>query len=69
MCPMRPIYVLHGPCIGMQDFALLLNSKRVSHSCISDDSISQIFGPKYDMHSQPLRTFSCLGALKKEFVS
>ena len=48
--PTSPIYFLHslqGQFIGFQDFTLLLNSKRVSQCCISDDSISQIFGPKY----------------------
>ena len=57
MYPMPPIYVLQGQFIGLQYFTLLLNSKRVSHSYISDGSISQIFGPKYDTHSKPLRAF------------
>ena len=54
-----PIHILHslqGQFIGFQDFTLFLNSKRVSHSCISDGSISQIFGTKYDMLSKLLRT-------------
>ena len=52
--PTSPIYVLHSlqeQFICFQDFTLLLSSKRVSHSCMSDGSISQIFGPKYDMLS------------------
>ena len=44
---------------------LLLNPKRVLHSCVSDGSVSQIFGPKYDMLSKPLHTASFLGILKK----
>ena len=70
--PTPPIYVLHslqGQFIGFQDFTLLLNSKRVSHSCISDGSVFQIYGPKYEMLSKPFRTVSFLGILKKEFES
>ena len=69
--PTPAIYVLHslqGQFIGFQDFTLFLNSKRVSHSCISDGSISQIFGPKYDMLLKPLRTVSFLGILKRVCV-
>ena len=65
------IYVLHslqGQFIGFQDFTLLLNSKRVSHSCISDSNISQIFGPKHDILSKLLRA-SHSKYLEKEFVS
>ena len=65
--PTPPIYVLHslqGQFIGFQDFTLLLNSKRVSHSYISDGSISQIFGLRYDMLSKPLRTVLFLGILR-----
>ena len=68
MYPMSPMYFFHslqGQFIGFQDFTLLLNSKRVSHSRISDGSISQIFGPKYDMLSKPLCAVSFLGILKK----
>ena len=72
--PTPAIYIFHslqGQFIGFQDFALFLNSKIVSHSCISDDNISQIFGPKYDMLSKPLPTAHCLISmyLKEEFVS
>ena len=62
-----PIYILHslqGQFIGFRDLTLLLNSKRVSHSYISDGSMSHIFGSKYDMLSKPLRTVSFLGILK-----
>ena len=44
--PINVLQSLQGQFIGFQDFTLLLNSKRVSHSCISDSSISQTFGPK-----------------------
>ena len=73
MYPAPPIYVLlslQRQFIEFQDFTfLLVNSKRVSHSSISDGSISQIFGPRYDMLSKPLRTVSFLGVLKRVCVS
>ena len=66
--PMPPIYILHslqGQFIVFQDFTLLSDSKRVLHCCIYDGRISQMFGPKCDMLSKPLRTVSFLGILKK----
>ena len=67
--PTPKVYVLQslrGQFIGFQNFNLLLNSKRVSHSFISDDSISHVFYPKYDMVSHCLISsyLNCLFPLK-----
>ena len=61
------LHKLQRQFMGFCDLILTLYSKRDSLYCIYFGNISQIFGPKHEMFSKPLRTVLFLGILKEDF--